>query len=96
MKQLNLAFKRTINWTKYQSKAIINKKETYLECAVDPSCWEVNRLFVLSFKNNDDRKVHTWHFLPKVEIKDDNVIINGRMDWPVKLFSLLSLFQKTL
>ena len=27
----------------------------------------VNRLFVLSFESEDDRKVHTGYYLPKVE-----------------------------
>ena len=30
------------------------------------------------FQNEDDRKVHTGYYLPKVEIKDSNVIIDGK------------------
>ena len=40
---------------------------------IDPCFQGVNRLFVLSFENENDRKVHT-----KVEIKDYNVMIDGK------------------
>lgn len=38
----------------------------------------MNRLFVLSFENNNDRTEHTEYFLPKVKIKDWNGPINGQ------------------
>ena len=41
-----------------------------LDFLLDPSFQGVNKLFVLSFKNEGDRKVHTGCYLPKVEIKD--------------------------
>ena len=62
LEQLKSGFKRTMNWNKYQSKVIINKKEPYLEYEVDPSFSGVNRLFVLSFENNNDRKEHIIFF----------------------------------
>ena len=36
------------------------------------------------FENEEDRKVHTEHYLPKVEIKEYNVMIDGKNDQPVK------------
>ena len=38
------------------------------------------------FENEDDRKIHTAYYLPKVEIKDCNVMIDGKnvFDQPVK------------
>ena len=45
---------------------------------IDPSFQGVNRLFVLSFENDEDRKVHTGCYLPKVEIKNYNVMIDGK------------------
>ena len=46
----------------------------------------VNRLFLLSFENNTDRIGHTKYFFPNVEIKDYNVMIDGRkyFDQPIK------------
>ena len=38
----------------------------------------VNRLFVLLFKNATYRTVHTKYYLPNVEIKDDNILIDGQ------------------
>ena len=37
-----------------------------------------NRRFVLLFENEDDRKVLTKYYLPKVVIKDYNVRIDGK------------------
>ena len=38
----------------------------------------VNRVFVLSFENNADKTVHTKYYSRSVEIKDYNVMINGK------------------
>ena len=40
---------------------------------------------MLSFENEDQRKSHSTYYLPKVEIKDYNVMIDGRnvLDQPV-------------
>ena len=35
-----------------------------------------DRLFVLSFENEDDRRSHSGYHVPKVEIKDYNAMIN--------------------
>ena len=45
----------------------------------------VNRRFVLSFKNGDDRTSHWTYYLPKVGIKDYNVTIDGKnfFDQPI-------------
>ena len=45
----------------------------------------VNRLFVSSFENEDERKSHSTYYLAKVEIKDYNVMIDGRnfFDQPI-------------
>ena len=47
--------------------------------------WE-GKFFVLSFEDNTVRAAHTEYFLLKVEIKDYNVMINGKnfFDQPVK------------
>ena len=38
----------------------------------------LNRLFVFSFKDGDDRESHKQYYLPTVEIKDYNIMIDGR------------------
>ena len=44
---------------------------------VEPSFQGVNRLFVLAFENDTLRASHTGSYLPNVEIKNYNVMING-------------------
>ena len=78
LKQLESGFKRKINWNKYQSKLTEQTQNRYLGYLIYPSFQGVNRLFVLSFENKNVAVLHTWYFLPKVEIKDCNVAIGGR------------------
>ena len=78
LEQLRSDFKKAINWNKYQPKVSSERQNQYLDFLIDPSFQGVNRLFVLSFENEEDRKVHTGHYLPKVEIKDYNVMTDGK------------------
>ena len=77
LQQLKSGLKRTIYWNKYQSYPRTYTKNKYLNHLVDPSFQGVNRLFVLSFENEDGRTSHSEYYLPKVEIKDYNVKIDG-------------------
>ena len=45
----------------------------------------MNGLFVLAFENNDERISNKRYYLPNVEIKDYNVVIDGKnfFDQPV-------------
>ena len=78
LNQLKPSFKRSINWNKYQTKVLTEGQNQYLDFLIEPSFQGVNRRFVLSFENEDDRKVHTRYYLPKVELKDYNVMIDGK------------------
>ena len=78
LEQLKSGFKQTINWNKYQSKVSSERQNQYLDFLIDPHFQGVNILFVLSFENEDDRKVHAKYYLPEVEIKDYNVMIDGK------------------
>ena len=86
LKQLESGFKRTINWNKYLAKTTNQVQNRYLDFLIDPSFQGVNRLFVLSFKDADGQKGHKQYYLPTVEIKDYNVMIDGRnfFDQPMK------------
>ena len=85
-KQLESGFKRTINWDKYQSKKTSQAQKRYLDILIDPSFQGVNRLFVLSFKDDDGRKSYKQYYLPTAKIKDYNVVIDGRnfFDKPIR------------
>ena len=62
------------------------EQNQYLDFLIDPSFQGVNRLFASSLENEGDKKVHTGYHLPKLEIKDCNVMIYGKnfFDQPVK------------
>ena len=53
---------------------------------IDPTFTNVNRLFVLTFENEDDRTSFSKYYVPKVEIKDFNVLTDGKpfFEIPVK------------
>ena len=76
--QLKSGFKRTINWSKYQSDPKAYAQNQYLNDLIDPSLEEVNRPFVLSFENEDDIRSHSNYYFPKVEVIDYNVMIDGK------------------
>ena len=86
LEQLRSAFKRIINWNKHQPKVSPEIQYQYLDFLFDPSFQVVNRLFVLSFECENDRTVHIKYYLPTVEIKYCNVMIDGKnfFDQPVK------------
>ena len=78
LQQLKSNFKRKINWNKYESSVKTFAQNMYLNYLINPSFQGVNRLFVLSFENEDDRASHSTYYLPIVEIKDCNIMIDGR------------------
>ena len=86
LQQLKSGFKRVINWNKYLSKPELLAQNPNLNHLVEPSFQGVNRLFVLAFENDDDRTIDEKYYLPTVEIKDYNVMINGEnfFDQPSK------------
>ena len=85
LQQLKSGFKRTNNWNKHQSKVTIHAPNPYLGYLIDPSFQGVNRIFVLSLENTTNRKVRTKYYLLTVEIKNCNVIADGKnvFDQPV-------------
>ena len=61
-------------------------KNKNLSHLIDPTFGNVNRLFVLSFENEDDRTSYYKYYMPSVEIKNYNVLIDGNafVELPVK------------
>ena len=86
LQQLKSGFKRVINWNKYLSKPELLAQNQNLNHLVEPSFQGVNRLFVLEFENDNHRTIHDRYYLPIVEIKDYNIVINGEnfFDQPIK------------
>ena len=86
LEQLKTGFKRTITWNKYRSEMSNQTRNNNLNYLIDPAFTNVNRLFVLSFEDEDDRTSFSKYYAPKVEIKDFNVLIDGKpfFEIPVK------------
>ena len=86
LNQLKSGFTRTIHWNKYMSQMSNGTANSNLNYLIDPTFSNVYRLFVLSFENEEDRTSFSKYYVPKVEIKDYNVIIDGKpfFEIPVK------------
>ena len=86
--QLKSGFKRTINWNKYLSKPELLPQNKNLNYLIEPSFQGVNRLFLLAFEHDDnDKRISIKrYYIPNIEIKDYNVMIDGKkfFDQPVK------------
>ena len=92
MKPLEKGFKRSVYWNEYKSKIVTqeadnNNLKRYL---LDSSFQGVNRLFVLAFDdtnqpNKVERNDSKKYFMPRVDIKKYNDLIDGRnfYDQPV-------------
>ena len=57
-----------------------------LNILIDPTFTNVNRLFVLAYQNADDRESFSQFYLPRVMVKDFNVIIDklAFFDFPIE------------
>ena len=84
--QVKPGFKRVINWNKYLSKPELLAQNPNLNHLVESGFQGVNRLFVLAFENDDDRTNGDQYYLPTVEIKDYNIMINSEnfFDQPIR------------
>ena len=81
LEQLKTEFKRTIKWNKYRSQMTVPAQNNNLNYLIDPAFPNVNRLFVLSFARDnagDKRDSFSHYYVPNVEIKDFNVLIDGK------------------
>ena len=84
---LKSGFKREIIWNKYRSQMTTEAINNNLNILVVPTFSNVNRLFVLAYQTADDRQSYSQFYLPKVMVKDYNVIIDKLtfFDLPIKL-----------
>ena len=75
-----------LSWNKYLVKPELLTKNANLNHLFEASFQGVNRLFVLAFENDAQRTSNKRYYIPNVEIKDSNVIIDGKnvFDQPVK------------
>ena len=71
LEQLRTGFKRTIKWNRYRSEMTNQTKNNKLNYLIDPKFTKVNRLFILSFENKNDRtsfsKYYVINFIGRLE-----------------------------
>ena len=77
LQQLKSGSKRVVNWNKYLLKPELLAQNSNLNHLIERRFQGVNRFFVLAFKNDTQRTSHTGPYIPNVEIKNYNVMING-------------------
>ena len=76
--QLKSGFQKTINWNKYLSKPVLLARNSNLNHLIEPSFQGGNRLFALQFEDDDQKISNKRYYIPNVEIKDYNVMIDGK------------------
>ena len=83
---LKSGFTREVIWNKYRLQMSTEAINNNLNILIDPTFTNVNRLFVLAYRNADDRQSFSQFYLPRVMIKDFNVIIDklAFFDLPIK------------
>ena len=70
-----------------------------LNYLIDPTFTNVNRLFVLSFprnNNTDNRYSYSNYYVPKVEINDFNVLINGKSFFDLAVKNAEEAYEKII
>ena len=81
--QQNKGFQRSIYWNEYKTKEQNENADAniFKYINLDPSFQGVNRLFVMAYiraDNEADRNSLLKYFLPRIDLKKYNVIIDGR------------------
>ena len=85
-KQLNPGFKRSVYWNEYKSKIETKTadNDNITRFPLDVSFQEADGLFVFAFNNTDgnankvERNSHRKYFLPRVDVTNYHVLIDGR------------------
>ena len=96
LEQLKSGFKRTIKWNKYRSEMTNQTKTSHLNHLIDPTFSKFNRLFVLSFENEEDRTSFSKYYVPNVEIKDFSVLIDGKRSFDVPVKNKEEAYEKIM
>ena len=84
IEQQNKGFQRSVYWNEYQTKEQTeNANNNVLKYInLDPSFQGINRLFVMAYRrennNQPQRNSQQKYYLPRIDLKKYNVIIDGR------------------
>ena len=83
IEQQNKGFQRSIYWNEYKTKEKYEDRNANVTkyISLDPSFEGVNRLFLMEYSreaNQPIRNGHQKYYLPRIDLKKYNVIIDGR------------------
>ena len=95
--QLKNGSKRTINWNKYLIKLELLAQNANLNNLIEPSFQGLNRLFILAFEDDAQRISRKRDYIPNVEIKNYNAMIDGKnfFDQPINnMFKICENIRK--
>ena len=84
---------------KYRSEITTQTKSNNLDYLIDPTFRNINRLFVLSFRNgNDDPTRNSFDkcYMPLVEIWDSNVLINNKPFFDQRVKNKQEAYEKRI
>ena len=91
IEQQNKGFQRSIYWNEYKTKRKTENSDAnaFKYISLDPSFQGVNRLFVMEYDAADNQPTRAGrrkYYLPRIDLKKYNVIIDGQnfYDNPVK------------
>ena len=103
---LSEGFERTVVWNKYNSKIeeinIPANNNNFKRTTLDTSFQGISRLFAAAYKtddmqrNNDQALSRKRYYLPKVEIKDYNVLIDGENFYDQNVSSSIVRYKELL
>ena len=96
LEQLNPGFRITIKCNNYMSQMSNQNKNNNLNYLIDPTFRNVNRLFVLSFEREDHRTSSYKYYVPSVEIKDYNVLIDGNAFFELPIKNIEETYEKII
>ena len=69
-----------MSWNKYRSEITTQPKNNNFDYMIDLTFRNVDRMFVLSFKNGDnDPARNSFEFMPLVETKDFNALDDNKL-----------------
>ena len=71
-------------------------KTNNLNYLIDPTFNRVNRLFVLSFENEENRTSFSKYYRPSVEIKEFNVLIDDKRFFGVPIKDKEERYKKII
>ena len=79
LEKLKSGFKRTIKWNKYRSQMSVQSNNNNLNYLIDPT-------FRRRQHKKDYRDYFSHYYVPKIQIKDFSVLIDGKsfFDLPIK------------